>query len=113
MDSSLITLLVIVVLLVIAGLALAVYKAGFRAKKVTVKTPVFEAEMERSPSDQPETAATISASPQVGPKISQRATEGGAVTQSGITAPADSSADIDQQAKGQGSKIDDSPIKLT
>ena len=53
------------------------------------------------------------AAPAVGPKIRQRAQEGGVISKSGISTPANAAADIDQQSKGQKSKIDDSPIELT
>jgi hypothetical protein len=110
MDSSLITLLVIVVLLVIAGLAYAVYKAGFRAKKVTVKTPVFEAEMERKATDDSPAAPT---STQPAPaQFTQQATDGGVITKARIQAPADTSTSAHQKAEGEGSRLDDAQIKL-
>jgi hypothetical protein len=107
------------ILLVLLGLALliaviawGIYKTGFRATKMTVKTGLLEAEMERAPGD-PTAATQPAPPPPAGPKVRQRAGDGGAITASGISAPADSAADIDQQAKGEGSQIDDSPINLT
>jgi hypothetical protein len=49
--TTLIIIALVVVALIIAGLAWGTYKARFRVKKATVKTPVFEAEMERKPAD--------------------------------------------------------------
>lgn len=101
--------LVIIIALVTWG----VYKAGFRTTKVKVKTGVLEAEMERTPSRPAGVEPQTEASPPIGPKIHQRASDGGVISQSGITTPANAAAEIDQQAKGPESKIDDSPIKLT
>ncbi|MCK6628371.1 MAG: hypothetical protein L6R45_24750 [Anaerolineae bacterium] len=109
--TTLLIIALVVVVLVIAGLAWGAYRAGFRVKKARVKTPVFEAEMERQPFDtvSPPTPSTTP----TGPDIRQQATAGGAIKESGITAPADSAAKISQQAKDQDSEIDNSPIKLT
>ena len=107
MSPTVITVLVLGVL-IIAAIAFALYKAGFTLDKLKVKLGMVEVEASRKPTPDAKEAA-----PPAGPKIHQRATEGGGIEKSGITAPADSAAEIDQQAKGKGSKIDDSPIKLT
>lgn len=109
--TTLIIIVLVVGVLLIAGLAWGTYKAGFRVKKATVKTPVFEAEMERKPTD--EAAPPSPPIVPTGPDIRQQASDGGAIKESGITAPASSAAKIDQQARGKDSEIDDSPIKLT
>jgi hypothetical protein len=109
--TTLIIIALVVVMLLIAGLTWGTHKAGFRVKKATVKTPIFEAEMERKPTDEIEKPAAGPAP--TGPDIHQLASGGGVITESGITAPADSTAKIEQQAKDKGSEIDSSPIKLT
>lgn len=98
-----------IVILVIV-IAFAFYKAGFSVDKIKAKLPMFEMEASRK---KDEATQTDNTAPVAGPKISQRAEDGGAISGSGISAPADAAADIDQQAKGQKSKIDDSPINLT
>jgi hypothetical protein len=109
--TTLIIIALIVVALIIAGLAWGTFKAGFRVKKATVKTPIFEAEMERKPADEVEPLSTTPST--AGPDIRQQALEGGTIKESPITSPADSAAKINQQAKGKDSEIDNSPIKLT
>ena len=107
-------LILIGLVVLIAVIAWAIHKAGFRATKMTVKTGLVEAEMERTPGKTtPVATPPEQPPPPTGPQVQQRATDGGAIIDSGITAPADSVADIDQQAKGEGSQIDDSPINLT
>lgn len=99
-------LIVIVLAIAVGVIAFALYKLGFSVNKLKVKFGLVEVEAGRKP-------ANDKASPLTGPKIDQRATAGGVIEESGITAPADSAAEITQQAKGEKSKIDDSPIKLT
>ncbi len=112
-QTTIVVLVLVGLIIIIALIAWGIYKAGFRATKVTVKTGVLEAEMERPPSQPEGVGLQAEPGPPTGPKIHQRASDGGAITQSGITAPANAAAEIDQQAKGPESKIDDSPIKLT
>lgn len=111
-QTTIIPLVLIGLALLIAVIAWGIYKAGFRATRMKVKTGLLEAEMERTPG-QPLPTADPAPPPPAGPKVRQRAGAGGAITDSGITAPAASAADIDQEAKGEGSRIDDSPINLT
>jgi len=108
MNPTLIAVLVLGTLIIIAAIAFGLYKLGFTVNKVKAKLPVVEIEASR---DKPPPAEASPA--QTGPEIRQRAKDGGVITGSGITAPADSAAEIDQQAAGEKSKIDDSPIKLT
>lgn len=108
MSPTLITILVLVVLIIIAAIAFALYKAGFTLDKLKVKLGMVEMEASR---DKP--PPDRKGAPPTGPKIRQRATEGGGIKKSGITVPADSAAEIDQQTRDEKSKIDDSPIKLT
>jgi hypothetical protein len=108
MSTISIVVLVLGLLIVIVLIALALYKTGFTVKSLKVKVGPVEAEASR---DKPAPDEALD-SPG-GARITQRAQEGGEITQSGITAPADSEAQIEQQAKGTKSKIDDSPIKLT
>lgn len=103
-------LVVIAIVVVIALIAFALYKAGFSVDKIKAKLPMFEMEASRK---KDEATQTDNAAPAAGPKISQRAEDGGVISGSGISAPADAAADIDQQAKDRKSKIDDSPINLT
>jgi hypothetical protein len=110
MSPTLITVLVLGVLIIIAVIAFALYKTGFTLDKLKVKLGMVEAEASRKPKTIPDTKE---AALPTGTKIRRRVTEGGSIKKSGITAPADSAAEIDEQAKGKKSKIDDSPIKLT
>jgi hypothetical protein len=107
MSLTLIIVLVLGVVIIIAGAAFVLYKAGFSVDKIRAKFGPVEVEASRT--KPPTTPATK----EVGPSIHQQAEEGGVITESGITAPANSIAEIEQRAKGQKSKIDDSPIKLT
>jgi hypothetical protein len=100
------TLLVILVAVAIAAIAFALYKAGFGVEKLKVKLGIVEVEAGRDKS------MAAKPSPPTGAQIRQRAEEGAIIIKSGITAPADAAAKITQQAKGEKSKIDDSPIKL-
>lgn len=109
MSPTLITVLVLGVLIIIAAIAFALYKAGFTLDKLKVKLGMVEVEASR---DKP-TPDAKEAAPPARPRIRVRATEGGGIKKSGITAPADSATEIDQQAKGEASRIDDSPIKIT
>jgi hypothetical protein len=94
---------------IIAVVAYMLFRAGFRVDKIKAKLPMMEMEASRTTT----TAETSPDKTEASPKIRQQASEGGVITESGITAPADSDAEIDQKAKGEKSKIDDSPIKLT
>lgn len=109
MSPTLIAVLILAVLIIIAVIAFALYKAGFTLDKLKVKLGMVEAEASRGDKSRPDKKPA----PPIGPKIRQQAKEGGVITESGIAAPADSAAEIDQQAQGEKSKIDDSPIKLT
>jgi hypothetical protein len=100
-------LAVLAVLAVIAVVARALYKAGFRLEKFKVKAGIVEAEASRTASTPLPDAAKD------GPKVTQEALESAEIIRSGISAPAGSSAEIAQQARGDKSKIEDSPIKLT
>jgi len=108
MSPTLMTILVLGILIIITAIAFALYKAGFTVSKLKFKLGLVEAEASRDRPSRGEEAVSPT-----GSRIRQRATEGGVIKESGITAPADSAAEIDQQAKGEKSKIDDSPIKLT
>ena len=108
MNPTLIPVLVLGIFIIISAVAFALYKAGFTVNKLKVKFGLVEVEAGRSKPTPDKKAASST-----GPKIRQRATEGGVIKESGITAPANSAAEIGQQAKGEKSKIDDSPIKLT
>ena len=110
MDSTFIIAFVLVVLLIIAGLAWGTHKAGFRVKKATVKTPIFEAEMERKPAD--EAALVTDDVKPVPAQFSQEASDGGVIREAKIHAPADSAAGASQKAEGKGSRLDDVEIKL-
>jgi hypothetical protein len=108
MSQTLITILVLGALVIIAAVAFVLYKAGFTVNTIKAKLPMVEVEASREKSILDKKATSPS-----GSKIRQRAEEGGVIKKSGITAPAGSAAEIDQQAKGEKSKIDDSSIKLT
>ena len=108
MNPILIVILVVVALAVIAAIAFGLYKAGFTVDKLKVKLGLVEAEASRKKSATKEEKV-----PTAGPQIEQQAEEGGAIRRSGITTPADAAAKVKQRAKGEKSKIDDSPIKIT
>lgn len=111
MNPTLIAILVLGIIIVVAAIAFALYKIGFSVDKLKVKLGLVEVEASREKlKTTPD--AKVPARP-AGMRIRQQATEGGIIKKSGITAPADSAAKVDQQAKGEKSKIDDSPIKLT
>ncbi|MBN1220408.1 MAG: hypothetical protein JXM69_15885 [Anaerolineae bacterium] len=107
---SLGTIIIIVVLAVIV-IALAVWglgKAGFKVEKIKAILPgVLEMEASRPQKDATNQATPAETHPQV-----RQSAKGGKIIQSGITAPADANAEIDQQATDKG-EINDSPIKLT
>ncbi len=109
MSLSVIVCGIVVILVLVSGIAFALYKAGFIVDKIKAKLPMVEMEASRKKAAANDRPADL----QAGPKIRQSAQEGGVITESGITVPADSAVDVNQQAKGQKSKIDDSPIKLT
>lgn len=108
MSLTLIAVLILGAAIVVALIALVLYKIGFRVDKIKAKLPVFDVEASRKTRH-----AAAETGPHSGPTVRQRAIEGGVIEQSGVTAPAGAAAEIDQQAAGEGSKIDDSPIKLT
>lgn len=114
MSPTLITVLVLGVLIIIAAIAFALYKAGFRPTEIKVKTGPVEAKMERT-SVQPSGSdkETLPAEPAAPAQFSQEATSGGVIRKSGIETPADSPAGAAQKAEGEGSRVDDSQIKLT
>lgn len=106
--------IVVLIILIVAGLAFALYKAGFRTTKWKLKLPLFEADVERTPTGR--TAGTAAESPKVSTsrtEASQKASNGGVIHKGRITAPAESGAKLGQEAKGQGSRVDDSEIKLS
>jgi hypothetical protein len=107
MSPTLIAVLILGALIIIVMIAFALYKAGFTLDKLKVKLGMVEAEASRKKPSSGKKAA-----PPTGPKIRQQTKEGGVITKSGITAPATSAAEIDQQAQGKESKIGESPIKL-
>jgi Tfp pilus assembly protein PilE len=107
MSPILVVAIIVGIAIIIAVIAYAPYRAGFRVDKIKAKLPMLEMEASRT-TDKTKTDAKNAT-----PKIHQEAIEGGAISKSGITAPADSDAEIDQKAKGEKSKIDDSPIRLT
>jgi len=107
MSLTIIIVLVLAIVIIIAVIASALHKAGFSVDKIKAKLLMVEMEASRTkPSTPPDTTAT-------GPSIRQQAEDGGAITASGITVPADSAATVDQEARGKGSKIDESPIEIT
>ncbi|MBN1991390.1 MAG: hypothetical protein JW953_01710 [Anaerolineae bacterium] len=107
MSFTLIIIMVVALLIIlIAGVAWLVYRAGFRVTGAKVKTPVLEADLARPP------AGVSTAPAPAGPVITQKAGEAGKITKSGISAPADAAAHIEQQATDKG-QINDSPINLT
>lgn len=101
-------ILILIVLVAIIALALIVYRLGFRLKKLILKLPLVDAEMERQPSDAAQAPAPAVASS----AIDQQATQGGVIRRSPIRAPADSGAQVTQRADGDKSRIDDSGITL-
>ncbi len=111
MDTWIIVTGIVVLIAIIAGIAYALKKAGFRTTKLKVKTGVLEAEMERTPADASEPAPDKT--PTTRTEVRQSATNGGIIENSGITISNDSGAKVDQKAKDEGSKIDDSSINLT
>jgi hypothetical protein len=115
-NPTLISVLVAGIIIVIAAIAFALYKAGFRVDKLKVKLGLVEAEASRKKSETPPdktTSDTKETAKPVGTSVRQQATDGGVIKRSGITAPAESAAKIDQHAKGEKSRIDESPIELT
>ena len=109
MDPTTVSLIVIIVIVVVAVIAWLLYKAGFKTKELTVKAGMVEAKMERETgkdSPQPQT-------PPARTEVRQTAGDGGVIRKSGISAPAQGNAQINQESTGEGSRIDDSPINLT
>jgi hypothetical protein len=101
---------VIIFLVVVAGVAFALYKAKFRVDKIKTGVPgVIEMEATRQPTDPP-AAAGFPPAPRI--TVEQTVATGGKIEKSGISAPADASAQINQQAADKG-QINDSPINLT
>lgn len=107
-----IVIALIVVALIIAAVAFFVYKAGFRWTEAEINTGLFKGKAVRSSTDTATELSTKPATPS-GTKARQTAEDGGKVTNSTIKAPADSGADLGQEAKGRGSRIDDSTIGLS
>jgi len=102
-----IVVLVLAIVTLIVIVAWVLYKLGFRLDKLKAKLGIVEIETSRTAS---KTASNIQES---GTNVTQKASEGAEIIRSGISAPADSSAKVAQQAQGEKSKIEDSPIKLT
>jgi hypothetical protein len=111
MSPTLITVLVLGVLIIIAAIAFALYKAGFRPTEINVKTGPLEAKMERTPA-QPSDKETPPAEPAVPVPFSQEAISGSVIRKTSIKAPADSPASASQKAEDD-SLLDDVHIKLT
>jgi len=109
MDSTTVILIVVGIIVLIAIIAWLLYKAGFKVKEVTAKAGPLEAKMERPGTSNP---AKAGGTPAGRTEVSQKAGDGGVIRKSGISAPAQSNARVDQQSKGEGSRIDDSPIEL-
>ena len=101
-------IVVVLVVIVIAGAAWLLYRAGFRAREVTFRAGPVEARMERNGGDAPSPAAETSA-PRT--EAAQRATGGGSIEGSTIEAPAASGASVRQEARDEG-RIENSHIKL-
>jgi Tfp pilus assembly protein PilE len=113
MSLTLIAVLVLIVLAIIAGLAFAVYKAGFRTTKVKVKTGLLEAEMERTPAQAADgTPQTPSAELAAPAQFRQEAIRRSKIRKSSIEAPAGAPASASQKAEDDSS-LEDSHIKLT
>lgn len=112
MTPTLITIIVLVVIVVIAGLAFAIYKAGFRATEVEFTTGLLKTKMTRTPPDAENKAEETAQVPSPPTQARQTAADGGVVRKSRISAPADSGADLSQEATGEGSEIDGSTIEL-
>lgn len=108
---SLSTIIVgLAVLVVISGIAYALYKAGFSLTKIKAKGVLLEAELERSPA---QTSKPAPDAPPAPAQFSQEASAGGVIRKSSLEAPADSAASAAQKAAGDGSRLDDSHIKLS
>lgn len=112
MTPTMIALTILVVLIVTAVIAFALYKAGFRTTKWKVKTGLFEADLERTSGDRENAAEPPQAVP-FRTEASQEAGDGGVIRKGRLSAPAESGARLGQKATGQGSRIDDSEIKLS
>jgi hypothetical protein len=100
-------LLIILLIIAVAAIAFALFKLGFSVDKLKLKLGIIEAEASR---EKPAVGKQPTAS--IGPKIDQQALQGGKISQSGIKAPAESSARIKQRAEGEKSEIDESPIEI-
>lgn len=107
MSPTTVTLIVIVVIIIVAIVAWFVYKAGFKAKEITVKTGLMEAKLERS-----SPAAEKPEVPTIRTEAAQEALQGGKIKDSNIKAPADSGAKLRQRAENEGSSITGSDIEL-
>jgi hypothetical protein len=109
MNSITITVLVFLGLAIIAGIAYGVYRAKFRVTEVEVNTGLVKTKMTRQAAEAAEPASEA-APPRT--TAEQIAEEGGVVRKSRIEAPAEANAELRQKATGQGSRVDDSEIKL-
>ncbi|RLC98655.1 MAG: hypothetical protein DRI77_04535 [Chloroflexi bacterium] len=111
MNSVAVVLIVVgfIIVVIVAVVAWLLYKAGFKVTEVTTKTGPLEAKMKRNPDEKPSKAE----SPTSRVEVYQKAGRGGVICESGISAPGQSNARIEQHSNGKGSRIDDSPIKLS
>jgi len=109
MNFATVTLIVVGVIVVVAVIVWLLNRAGFKVKEVTAKAGPLEAKMERAIGEDVCKPGT----PTSRIEISQKAGEGGVIRKSGISAPTQSNVQINQQSKGKGNRIDDSPIKLS
>ena len=106
--NPLLIVAVILVIAIIGVVAYALYKARFRVDKITAKIPgVVDVQASRAEEETAPDAQDAKL------KISQEAEDGGTISKSGITAPAEAKADIAQRAAGEEAEINDSPIELT
>jgi len=111
MSLPIIIALILVVLLIIAALAFALYKAQFRVKEITAKAGPLEMKMERAPATN-SAQETSPAGPALAAQFSQEATDGGVIEKATIEASADAPASATQKAEGPGSRLVEVDIKI-
>ncbi len=105
---AVVSIVVGIIVIVVAIIAWLLYKAGFKVKEIKAKAGPLEATMKRKPDEKPSKAK----GPTSRVEVSQEASGGGVIRESGISAPGQSNAQIKQHSNGKRSRIDDSPIKL-
>lgn len=115
MQNSLLVWIIVIAIVVVPLIAWLLYKAGFKVKKVKLKAPWIEADMERETEKDPgdKTEPVKPASSRMRTEAAQEALDGGVIEDSNIKGSADSGAKLKQKASGEGSKITGSDITLT